>query len=100
MYAIRSYYERLHHLTGSIGNHLIVDLGAFATTGDDPLVLEKSQMLRDCRLGQFQTLPDFLDVATLRHQTGNDFKAHGMAHDLKNFRLPVETFRFDKFSFV
>jgi len=59
-------------------------------------VLEQGQVLGNSRLRQPKALPDFFDVAALRHQPGNDLEPDRMAEDLENFRLTIETLGFDK----
>jgi hypothetical protein len=47
-------------------------------------------MLRDSGLGQFQTLPDLLDVTTLGKEPGDYLQTDGMPEDFKDFRLTFE----------
>jgi hypothetical protein len=47
-------------------------------------------MLGDSGLGQFETLPDLLDITTLGKKPGDDLQTDGMPEDFKDFRLTLE----------
>ena len=82
-----------HRFKKSI-DHLVKYLDAVPATLDDPLVFQKGEMLGDRCLGKLQAFPDFLDVATFRHQAGDNFKPDRVAEDLEDFRLPLKILGF------
>jgi hypothetical protein len=74
-----------------------VDFDPFAFSLDDPLVLQKREVLRDSCLGKPQTFPDMLDVAFLRAEPGHNLQADRMTENLQNFGIVIEITGFVKF---